>query len=174
MLEATEAPLKNNSVGFIKLSSPLVFIQELMNVMMEIRWWVFLAFIFVLADLWFGIRVSKMKGLKIRYSSAGRRTLNKFVDYFLYILLGTSLGMALSQSYEGLNPVIIASTILAFCYAFEIDSIYDHICYIHGKKKTISIWRALWLIITFRFGDLRDIDNLKPIEEKPLNPNKNE
>ena len=156
----------NNSIGLIKLSSPLIFIEELMGIMLEIRWWIFAAFILVIADLWFGIRVSKAKGIKIRYSSAGRRTLNKFMDYFLYILLGTSLAMALHQSYDIIQPIIITSTILAFCYAFEIDSIYDHICYLHGKKKAISIWRALWLIVTFRFSELRDIDNLKPIEEK--------
>lgn len=164
----------NSSMGLIKLTSPLVFIQELMEIMLQIRWWIFAAFILVIADLWFGIRVSKMKGIKIRYSSAGRRTLNKFMDYFLYILLGTSLAMALYQSYEVIKPMVVTSTILAFCYAFEIDSIYDHICYLHGKKKAISIWKALWLIITFRFSELKDIDNLKPIEDNPIKPQTNE
>lgn len=169
---------ENNAINVIpKMASPLVFIQELMNIMMEIRWWIFLAFILVIADLWFGIRVSKVKGLKIRYSSAGRRTLNKFVDYFLYILIGTSLGMSLCQSFPDsfIDPVLVASIILGFCYAFELDSIYDHICYLKGKKKVISIWKAMWLIITFRFGELKDIDNLKPVEEvETLNPKTNE
>lgn len=168
---------ENNTINLLpKMGSPLIFVQELMNIMMEIRWWIFSAFVLVMADLWFGVRVSKMKGIKIRYSSAGRRTLNKFVDYFLYILIGTSLGMSLYQSFpdSAINPILVSSIILIFCYAFEIDSIYDHICYLKGKKKVISIWKAMWLIVTFRFSELRDIDNLKPVEDNNLNPQPNE
>lgn len=162
-----------NPLAKFTLSGSLVFLNELMNIIYDIRWWIFLAVVLVMADLWFGLRVSKAKGIVIRKSSAGRRTLNKMIDYFLYILIGTSFGMALGKPYE-LNPMIVACTILFFCYAFEIDSIYEHICYLHGFEKKISIWKTIWLIITFRFQDLKNLDNIKPQEDKELKTPKDE
>jgi hypothetical protein len=34
-----------------------------------------------------------------------------------------------------------------------LDSIYGHICTLHGIDKKYSIWKLLWLLITFKFKD---------------------
>lgn len=149
----------------VKIGAPLVFIKELLDIMYDLRWWLILAFVLIIADLWFGIRGAKLRGEKIRKSTAGRRTMNKFVDYMLYILVGTSIGMAIGQPY-GFNPMIVSCTILALCYAFEVDSIYGHICEIHNVNKRLNIWKAIWLVITFRFSELKELDKIKPVNDK--------
>ena len=139
----------------ISLSSLLV---EVGDVLFQLRWW-------ILADLWFGIQVSKKKGIEIRRSSAGRRTFNKFIDYILYIVLGTTLSMAIAEPWH-INPITVASVILALCYAFEIDSIYSHVCFLHGAKKEISIFKVIWLVLTLRFKELRELENIKTHREE--------
>ena len=57
----------------------------------------------------------------------------------------------------GLKPVNIAMVSLLMCYGFEIDSIYSHVCELHGVKNGVSIWRILILLITLRFNSLKDI-----------------
>lgn len=153
------------NVSSVKLGAPLIFLKELLDVLHDLRWWLILAFVLIIADLWFGIRAAKLKGEEIRKSTAGRRTLNKFVDYVLYIVVGTSIGMAIGQPY-GFNPMIISCTLLALCYAFEVDSIYGHICELHHVNKKFSIWKVVWLVITFRFSELKEIDKLKPANSK--------
>ena len=76
----------------LKLSMTTL-LGEIGSVLFELRWFILAAFALILADLWFGIQVSRKKGLEIRRSSAGRRTFNKFIDYILYIVLGTTLAM---------------------------------------------------------------------------------
>lgn len=146
----------------LKLSLPLI-LTEVGEVIFNLRWFILAAFALIMADLWFGIQVSIKKGIEIRRSSAGRRTFNKFIDYILYVVLGTTLSMAIAPTWN-LNPLHIASVILILCYAFEMDSIYSHICYLHGAKKKVSIFKIIWYIITLRFKELKNLDSLKPDE----------
>ena len=132
---------------------------EVGDILFQLRWFILAAFALILADLWFGIQVSRKKGIEIRRSSAGRRTFNKFIDYILYIVLGTTLAMSIAQPWN-IEPIYISAGILILCYGFEIDSIYSHICYLHGAKKEISIFKVLWLVLTLRFRELRDLENI--------------
>lgn len=171
-------PTTSGAIAQIMKIPAGVLLIELSDILFELRWWILAAIVLVLADLWFGIRVSRKKELEIRFSRAWRRTFNKFIDYILYVVLGTTLAMSIGPSLE-IKPLQIASLILIFCYAFEIDSIGSHICQLHGVKKKVSIFKILWLILTLRFKEIRDlskslesseeVDNLKPIE-----PNTNE
>ncbi len=43
----------------------------------DLRWMIVLAIILILSDLWFGISASRVQGIEIRKSRAGRKTLNK-------------------------------------------------------------------------------------------------
>lgn len=110
-------------------------------------------------------RYQRKKNIEIRRSSAGRRTFNKFIDYILYIVLGTTLSMAIAEPWH-INPITVASVILALCYVFEIDSIYSHICFLHGAKKDISIFKVIWWVLTLRFKELRKLDNIKAHREE--------
>ena len=126
---------------------------ECTQILYDLRWMILLAIILILSDLWFGISVSRVHSIEIRKSRAGRRTLNKLVDYICYILLGAVLGKALGEPY-GIDPIVVSITIMVLCYCFEIDSIYGHICEIHGIKKRYSVWKILFKLITFKFKDL--------------------
>lgn len=129
---------------------------EFLNLVYDLRWMILLALVLVIGDFWFGIRESKYVGTPIRISRACRRTINKFIDYILYILMGAFLGKALGSPF-GFDPMIVASVVMVLCYGFEIDSIYGHICILHGIKNRISIWRILILLITMRFKSLQSI-----------------
>lgn len=126
---------------------------ECTQIIYDLRWMILLAIILILSDLWFGISASRVQDIVIRKSRAGRRTLNKLVDYICYILLGAVMGKAIGEPY-GVDPIVVSITVMVLCYCFEVDSIYGHICEIHGIKKRYSIWRILFKLLTFRFKDL--------------------
>ena len=126
---------------------------ECTQIIYDLRWMILLAIILILSDLWFGISASRVQDIVIRKSRAGRRTLNKLVDYICYILLGAVLGKAIGEPY-GMNPIVVSITVMVICYCFEIDSIYGHICEIHGIKKRYSIWRILFKLLTLKFKDV--------------------
>lgn len=128
---------------------------ECTTMVYELRWMIILALILIISDLHFGLEVSRMKGLEIRKSRAGRRTLNKCIDYICYIVLGAVLGKAFGEPY-GFNGKVIAITVMALCYYFEMDSIYGHICELHGIKKRYSILKILLKVLSFKFKDLGD------------------
>lgn len=129
---------------------------ECTQILYDLRWMIILAIILILSDLWFGLSASRLQNIEIRKSRAGRRTLNKIVDYICYVLLGAVLGKAIGEPY-GMNPIVVSITVMVLCYCFEIDSIYGHICEIHGIKKRHSIWRILFKLLTFRFNDLGEV-----------------
>lgn len=126
---------------------------ECTQIIYDLRWMILLAIILILSDLWFGISASRVQDIVIRKSRAGRRTLNKLVDYICYILLGAVLGKAIGEPY-GMNPIVVSITVMVICYCFEVDSIYGHICEIHGIKKRYSIWRILFKLLTLKFKDV--------------------
>lgn len=126
---------------------------ECTQIIYDLRWMILLAIILILSDLWFGISASRVQDIVIRKSRAGRRTLNKLVDYICYILLGAVIGKAIGEPY-GVDPIGVSITIMILCYCFEIDSIYGHICEIHGIKKRYSIWRILFKLLTLKFKDV--------------------
>lgn len=126
---------------------------ECTQILYDFRWMILLAIILILSDLWFGISASRVQGIAIRKSRAGRRTLNKLVDYICYILLGAVIGKAIGEPY-GVDPIVVSITVMVICYCFEVDSIYGHICEIHGIKKRYSIWRILFKLLTLKFKDV--------------------
>lgn len=140
----TQALFKTSMIGLF---------GECTQILYDLRWMILLAIILILSDLWFGISASRVQGIAIRKSRAGRRTLNKLVDYICYILLGAVLGKAIGEPY-GMNPIIVSITVMVICYCFEVDSIYGHICEIHGIKKRHSIWRILFKLLTLKFKDV--------------------
>ena len=126
---------------------------ECTRILYDLRWMIILAIILILSDLWFGLSASRLQKIEIRKSRAGRRTLNKIVDYICYVLLGAVLGKAIGEPY-GVDPIEVSITIMILCYCFEIDSIYGHICILHGIKKKYSIWSIFWKLLTLKFKDV--------------------
>ena len=130
------------------------FFGEWSHLLHDLRWIILLAILLILTDLWFGVRDNVyVKGEEFRFSRCGRRTFNKTIDYICYVLLGATLGKAIAEPY-GVDPIITAITIMIFCYGFELDSIYGHICSIHGVHPPFSLWEFLLLLITLRWKTL--------------------
>ena len=165
--------MESNSFNTIFKTGIIGFTSECYAIIFDLRWMILLAFVLILSDFWFGISVSKMKGIEVRKSKAGRRTLNKVIDYLCYVLLGAVIGKAIGDPY-GLNPITVSITIMILCYCFEIDSIYNHICKLHGVKKRYSIWTILWKFITFKFKDVGEAFQDMRNQSKDFKNNKNE
>lgn len=165
--------MESNSFNTIFKTGIIGFTSECYAIIFDLRWMILLAFVLILSDFWFGISVSRMQGIKVRKSRAGRRTLNKVIDYLCYVLLGAVIGKAIGDPY-GLNPITVSITIMILCYCFEIDSIYNHICELHGVKKRYSIWAILWKSITFKFKDVGEAFQDMRNQSKDFKNNKNE
>ncbi|MCM1438812.1 MAG: phage holin family protein [Roseburia sp.] len=138
-------------------------LSEMTDMVYQTRWLFLLALFLVIIDFWFGINVSKAQNIPIRWSRAGRRTLNKSIDYLCYITLGIVLGKAFGEPF-GMEPHTLAIIVMLFCCGFEIDSIWSHICILHGIKKPVSVWRVILLVITFKFKEIKE--ELTEIGEK--------
>lgn len=152
MINSIDNITETTSQSLFKISL-VGLMGECTQILYDLRWMILLAITLILSDLWFGISASKILKIEIRKSRAGRRTLNKLVDYICYILLGAVLGKAIGEPY-GMNPIMVSITAMILCYCFEIDSIYGHICEIHGIKKRYSIWKIMFKLITFKVKEL--------------------
>lgn len=159
------APIENTSGSALLKGGVAMFIVEYIDILIQLRWMLFLALVLIIADLWFGLKDSIQHHVPIRKSRAIRRTINKMIDYFVYILLGTSLAMAIGEPY-GLDPKIVSISVLLLCYLLEIDSIYDHICELHNIKKKISIWKVVRAIFirNNKLNEIIEIEELEKVE----------
>lgn len=153
MIKSTIDNVTETTTQSLFKTSMVGLFGECTQILYDLRWMILLAVILILSDLWFGISASRVQGIAIRKSRAGRRTLNKLVDYLCYILLGAVIGKAIGEPY-GVDPMVVSITVMILCYCFEIDSIYGHICEIHGIKKRYSIWRILFKLLTLKFKDV--------------------
>lgn len=112
--------------------------SEFMNFMAPLKWFMLLALILILVDLRFGIAAARHRGEKIRFSRAGRRTLNKMVDYLCWILLAGAIGKAFGVPFD--LPVLPAVVLLVI-YGFEINSCYGNYFEAHGKQVKVDIFK---------------------------------
>lgn len=110
--------------GFIDFIEPL-------------KYFLLLGMILILADLRFGISAAKKRGEKIRLSRAGRRTLNKMVDYLCWILLAGALDKAFGIPFA--IPVLPA-VILLIIFGLEVNSCYSNYFEARGEKIRINIF----------------------------------
>lgn len=131
-------------------SAMVSFLAEWYGFIWDLRWMIVFGIFLVIGDLWFGISESKYKKRKIVWSNARSKTLIKSIDYLCYVTIGIALGKAIAQPY-GLDPLIVATTMLLTCYMFELNSIYKHICTLHDVNPKYDLWDFLLMIITFKF-----------------------
>lgn len=163
--------MESNTFSNVFKTGIIGLVTECYDTIFSLRWMVVLAIILIITDLWFGISASKVKKIEIRKSRAGRRTMNKIIDYLCYIMLGAVIGKALGEPY-GLDPVVLSTSIMILCYCFEVDSIYNHICILHGIEKKYSIWAIFWKLITFRFKSVSEAFSEMKVQVKEHKANK--
>lgn len=131
--------------------------EEAAETLWDLRWMLVLVLVLVGADFRFGLKESRVRFEKARehgdhlamdkyrfhFSRAGRRTLNKAVDYLTYLLLGAVLGLAVLEPY-GIGHVYSAAALLGMAAAFEMSSILGHILYCNGIDTPRISGKSLW------------------------------
>ena len=149
-----------------------LFGNERVGVISDARWLLLAIFLCVLADFRYGwgeshrrFETAKRKGDKVvmaqykwRTSRAVRRTVNKLIDYIMWICVGVAIGMAVlaplgvSYNYGGLTAAVMA----ILC---EAKSFMGHFFYLHGirmeEKSVKGFFRAF--IVAFAKRKNRDI-----------------
>lgn len=109
-----------------------------MNFIEPLKWFMLLGLILILADLRFGIAAARKRKETIRLSRAGRRTINKMIDYLCWILAAGGIGKAFGIPFN--IPVLPAVTLLVV-YGLEINSIFTNYFEARGKKVRINIFK---------------------------------
>ena len=142
--------IMNTPFSIVFKSAMVSFLAEWYGFLWDLRWMIVFGILLIIGDFWFGISESKYKRRKIVWSEARSKTLIKGVDYLCYITIGIALGKAIAQPY-GLDPLVVATTLLLVCYMFELNSIYKHICVIHDVIPKYDLWDFLLMIVTFKF-----------------------
>ena len=79
---------ETSTTSIVSKGFTVAFATECLQLLYDLRWMILLAFILIIADFWFGMNASKLKGIPIRKSRAGRRTFNKIIDYICYLIMG--------------------------------------------------------------------------------------
>lgn len=107
-----------------------------------------LAAALVLVDLNFGVaaaRKRKRDAIKdgktyehIRFSRAGRRTLNKITDYLCWVTLAGLFGQAFGHI---LGIPTLSAIILLVIYVLELSSCFSNYFEARGIKKKVNLWK---------------------------------
>lgn len=124
-----------------------LFGSELMSVMTDARWMLLAITICVMADFRYGwgesskrFKRAKEKGDKIvmaqykwRTSRAVRRTVNKLIDYFIWVTLGMFFGWSILHplGFDHMIGGIVATAVAILC---EAKSFCGHFFYLHGIR----------------------------------------
>ena len=140
----------------IKTTVWAVMSTEAVNVLFDLRWMLVLVVALIAADLWWGISESRKNGVEIRFSRAGRRTCNKFVDYMTYLIIGALIGMAIFEPLEMATHTVTAAVALGLGCLFELNSIIGHVAAIRGSRWRFSLKRFVVAIVRKKNEDLGD------------------
>lgn len=143
---------------------------EVLDAVFELRFMIAAMVILTLADLWWAVRelrYHREKALsegdllradlyRYRGSRAGRRTVNKIIDYITYLLVGAFIGYAITEPLGLVSHIHTAAFGLGIGCAFDVSSIIGHVLAVKGiswdgkkmilalvKKKSPDIGEAL-------------------------------
>lgn len=125
---------ERNTIGVITAT----LMSGFMDFIEPLKWFMLLGLLLILADLRFGIAAAKKRSEQIRFSRAGRRTINKMIDYLCWILVAGALGKAFGIPFN--IPVLPAITLLVV-YGLEVNSIFTNYFEGRGKKVKVNIFK---------------------------------
>lgn len=128
---------ETSTTSIVSKGFTVAFATECLQLLYDLRWMILLAFILIIADFWFGMNASKLKGIPIRKSRAGRRTFNKIIDYICYLLMGAVLGKAIGEPY-GLDPLVVSITVLVVMLWIRSGFYLWSYMYITRSRKEIQ------------------------------------
>lgn len=145
----------------------VLFASEMTTIIYDARWMLLLLIICVVGDFRYGWGESSkryaaaqaaddklcMAQYKWRTSRAVRRTVNKLIDYLIWVAIGMFAGMAILEPL-GVNHMVggvAATTIAVMC---EAKSFFGHFFYLHGvvveKKTLLGFFKAVCVAWTKR------------------------
>lgn len=115
--------------------------QETLAVIYDLRWMLVLIFLLVISDFWWGRSESNMRytiskengdrvgieAYRFRWSRAMRRTGNKIADYMTFLLIGTVVGMAITEHFGVLDHIQTAAIGASIAVIIELVSIWGHV-----------------------------------------------
>lgn len=155
------------------------FASEALQAIFDLRWMIAFMVILIATDFWWGWRENKMhrekaktqeekKKFKFRFSTAGRRTLNKLVDYTTYLLVGCVVGLAITEPLGICTHTTTAAIGIGFGCIFELSSIVGHICVVKGFDVRLNLKSLLVAIVKRKseaMGEILD-EGIEKIEDK--------
>ena len=99
----------------------------------NMRWVIALALILIIVDYRFGVRKSELQGESFRWSTAQRRSLSKLLDYFCWILVASTMALAMGEwcsvtfgCTEHVAKMVICIGIMFFCMRPDAESIWTN------------------------------------------------
>lgn len=127
-----------------------LFAGEAIGAIYDLRWAIVFCIVLIVTDFWWGWRENKKhlndaktpeekKKYKFHFSLAGRRTLNKFVDYTTYLLLGCVAGLAVTEPMGICSHTVTAALGIGFGCLFEISSIVGHVAVVKGVNIKLNL-----------------------------------
>lgn len=145
-----------------------VFGAECLRCVFDLRWMIILAVLMIATDYWWGVRELKTKReratrdadrerYRFHFSQAGRRTLNKCVDYLTYLLVGCVAGLAITEPMGIATHTTTAAIGLGFGMLFELSSIIGHINVVKGVNIRIDLKKLIVAIIKHKSEEVAEI-----------------
>ena len=158
--------MSGSSVGKLVIWSVLA--EEFLSAIYDLRWMIIFCVVLIVTDFWWGWRECKhhrekaktddeKKSYKFRFSTAGRRTLNKLVDYTTYLLLGSIAGLAITEPLGVCTHTTSAALGLGFGCLFELSSIVGHIAQVRGVNIKLNLKGFLVALVKKKSEDLGEI-----------------
>lgn len=149
-----------------------LFGAEAITMIADTRWMMLAIFLCVVADFRYGwgesakrYALAKEKGNEVlmeqykwRTSRALRRSMNKVIDYIIWLMVGIFVGFAVLRPF-GIDYIFGAVFATAISVGCELVSIIGHFLYLHGvkvEKKTITGFLKA-VVIAFAKRKNRDV-----------------
>ena len=156
-----------------------VFASEALNALHDLRWMLVLMVTLILTDFWWGWSENRMhykaaktkrerEKYRFHFSAAGRRTLNKLVDYMTYLLVGCVVGLAVTEPLGICTHTTTAAVGIGFGCIFELSSIVGHICVVKGFDVRLNLKSLLVAIVKRKseaMGEILD-EGITEIKDK--------
>ena len=150
---------------------------ELVSIISDTRWMMLAIFLCVIADFRFGwgesskrFKMAKKKGDKIvmaqykwRTSRALRRSVNKLMDYIMWVSIGVFIGMALLKpiGIDYMMGGVVATFVAVFC---EAKSICGHFFWLHGVRIEEKSIKGFFKAFVIAFAKRKNKDIGEAIE----------
>ncbi len=139
-----DTPSVGSVVAGTGLSATLLIFFE--NSLASMIPYLFISFVVIMIDLWFGVQAAKTRGEEIRWSRAIRRTVGKCFEYFCWSVLASSLSVA-----TGLQ--IIQTGLMLVVIGIECISVFQNWLTVKkGKKVTVDLPAVVEAAVSDKLG----------------------